>query len=146
MACSGKSDSFMLDAFRWFGTYLAWIPDEFAKTSRDGRGDFDKELFYSIFNFIFLFAFIYLFVYLYVYFFILLHIFLFTSLYICIFIYFLLFHLFIYLLSYLFIPLKFINFHSFLSFYTSHLSIFRRMCDGWPSSGSTAQSCQNQIL
>ena len=23
----------MLNAFRWFGTYLAWIPDEFAKTN-----------------------------------------------------------------------------------------------------------------
>lgn len=34
----GKSDSFMLSAFRWFGSYLAWIPDDKAKVSRDGRG------------------------------------------------------------------------------------------------------------
>lgn len=35
----GKSDTFMLAAFRWFGTYLAWVPDDKAKSSRDGRGD-----------------------------------------------------------------------------------------------------------
>lgn len=34
----GKSNSFMLRAFRWFGSYLAWIPDDKAKISRDGRG------------------------------------------------------------------------------------------------------------
>lgn len=35
---AGKSDAFMLEAFRWFGTYLAWVPDDKAKSSRDGRG------------------------------------------------------------------------------------------------------------
>ena len=35
----GKSDLFMLNAFKWFGTYLAWIPDERAKVSKDGRGN-----------------------------------------------------------------------------------------------------------
>jgi hypothetical protein len=34
----GKSDDFMRDVFRWFGSYLAWIPDDKAKISRDGRG------------------------------------------------------------------------------------------------------------
>lgn len=34
----GKSDDFMRDVFRWFGSYLAWIPDDKAKCSRDGRG------------------------------------------------------------------------------------------------------------
>jgi hypothetical protein len=40
----GKSDTFMLRAFRWFGSYLAWIPDDKAKVSRDGRGKPPKPL------------------------------------------------------------------------------------------------------
>ena len=35
----GKRDEFMRRVFRWFGTYLAWIPDDKAKCSRDGRGE-----------------------------------------------------------------------------------------------------------
>ena len=38
MTFLGKSDDFMRDVFRWFGSYLAWIPDDKAKSSRDGRG------------------------------------------------------------------------------------------------------------
>ena len=51
----GKSDTFMLDAFRWFGTYLAWIPDEFAKTSIDGRGTIKNKKNTRIFFFFHLF-------------------------------------------------------------------------------------------
>ena len=40
---TGKSDLFMLNAFKWFGTYLAWIPDERAKVSKDGRGNKNRK-------------------------------------------------------------------------------------------------------
>ena len=33
----------MLNAFKWFGTYLAWIPDERAKVSKDGRGNKNRK-------------------------------------------------------------------------------------------------------
>jgi hypothetical protein len=39
LTMKGKDDDFMLkEAFQWFGSYLAWIPDDYALTSDDGRG------------------------------------------------------------------------------------------------------------
>ena len=66
----------MLNAFRWFGTYLAWIPDEFAKTSIDGRGiiKIEKLLIFFFFLhlsdlviYVFMYLSTYLFIYLFIY-------------------------------------------------------------------------------
>ena len=60
----------MLNAFRWFGTYLAWIPDEFAKTSIDGRGIINIKrllifLCFIHFSDLVIYVFMYLFIYYY---------------------------------------------------------------------------------